>query len=537
RAGNRESAGKHAPPHIIDLADAGGATWHQLFWSALQNILLDPLNLSVRAATRTARRNHEDYRRTHVIRALAVLALYEAEAGTRDSLFSPAEMQEMQARLMLTERTFGAFIDDRHLTRVYQKQTSHWLDTRGHNWELLRQRAEAENLYFEPLEMPDGSATHALVWTTRAEVEKRRGQHFNGRFLNLKSPWGDQRLLNWKGYSETHYYDAEHRRVSPETPGAHAEEMLPLALYGLDHPKIPILLVDFRDGLNPKKREMTRRVLQDVTGTVLSLSGYRLPYFLGRTVYDHVTDRRGMDINQPTRLRSYSQLKLLLALDASLDPQLRAELKRRVERVSLNPLENDLMVEVRLAREQYAALRAAVGRPDALPARLDRDRRAELVTLRHNRAERVLLRLAHTLSFGLYTHRESATREQQFAALNTSRSFARHRRLLREVATTSSQVEVEWDVEEVRRALCFVAASGRRADAQTARAVARIFSHMQDEELRRLSLDCLSRIKHQSAKEAMVRIHSDPRIEPRWRDLIAGYLRPPGREPASTGNE
>jgi hypothetical protein len=31
--------------------------------------------------------------------------------------------------------------------------------------------------------------------------------------------------------------------------------MIPLALYGLDNPKIPMVLVDFRDGLNPKKRE------------------------------------------------------------------------------------------------------------------------------------------------------------------------------------------------------------------------------------------------------------------------------------------
>ena len=49
--------------------------------------------------------------------------------------------------------------------------------------------------------------------------------------------------------------------------------MIPLALYGLDNPKIPMLLVDFRDSFNPKKREMSRRVLHDVTRNFVSLSG------------------------------------------------------------------------------------------------------------------------------------------------------------------------------------------------------------------------------------------------------------------------
>ena len=39
-------------------------------------------------------------------------------------------------------------------------------ETRGHNWELLRQRAEANGLYFEPLGLT-ASRTHALLWVSR----------------------------------------------------------------------------------------------------------------------------------------------------------------------------------------------------------------------------------------------------------------------------------------------------------------------------------------------------------------------------------
>jgi hypothetical protein len=69
-----------------------------------------------------------------------------------------------------------------------------------------------------------------------------------------------------------------------------------------------------------------------------------------------VTDRRGADINQPSRLRAHSQLQLLLSLDASLDSELRDEIARRAARVSMNPLENDVHTEARLARQQYQAL-------------------------------------------------------------------------------------------------------------------------------------------------------------------------------------
>ena len=160
--------------------------------------------------------------------------------------------------------------------------------------------------------MPDGSATHAMLWVAKRDLAKKRTARYNGRFLNISDPWSDKRLLTWHGYVETRYFDSESHQVTSDTPGAEAVEMIPLALYGLDNPKIPMLLVDFRDSYNPKKREMSGRVLHDVTRNILSLSNFgNLPFFLGRTVFDFVTGRRGIDLNQPSRLRTYSQLKLL----------------------------------------------------------------------------------------------------------------------------------------------------------------------------------------------------------------------------------
>lgn len=526
RTGNRRSApGKGVPPPIIDLAKTDREVWNRFFWAALQNIFLDSYGLPLKAASRSYRRNLDDYRKSHVTRALAILSLYEAETGTKP-LFSSEELRDIQARLMLSEKALGGIVDDIFLQRVYAKETTLAKDIRGHNWELLRQRAESEKLYFEPLELPDGSATHAILWVARPDLVTFKDRPFKSRFLNIANPWRDDRLRYWNGYVETRYFDADNRAVAPETPGARPVQMIPLAIYGLDHPKIPILLVDFRDGMNPKWREVSRRVLEDITRTVLTLSRFGdIPYFLSRTVYDFVTGRRGMDINQPTRLRTYSQLKLLLSLDASLDPEFRDEINRRLERVSSNPRENGMEAEAEIARGQYQALMNYARDAEGLPARLARDRREEMASYeKRGQAAKVVTRLANILSFGLYTRRAEATPDFN-ERLDKERRMAYYRRFLREAVRRTPQVEVVYDMAEVRRALQFVAENGQLADGKTAQAAARIFAQTKDEEARTLALRCLYRINNETAKSELLRIYSSPQTEARWRVLSVEYLR------------
>lgn len=529
RAGNRKSA-RGVPPPIIDLARTDREVWNRFFWAALQNIFLDSYGFPLKAASRNYRRNLDDYRKSHVTRALAILSLYEAETGTRP-LFSPEEMRDIQARLMLSEKALGGIVDDIFLQRVYVKETTTAKDIRGHNWELLRQRAESEKLYFEPLELPDGSATHAIVWVARPDLVTYKDRPFKSRFLNIANPWRDDRLRYWDGYVATRYFDADNRVVSPETPGARPVQMIPLAIYGLDHPKIPILLVDFRERENPKWRETSRRVLEDVTRTVLTLSRFGdIPYFLSRTVYDFVTGRRGMDLNQPTRLRTYSQLKLLLSLDASLDPEFRDEINRRLERVSNNPRENDMENEAAIARGQYQALLRHAREVDGLPARLVRDRREEMAGYeKRGQAAKVLTRLASILSFGIYTRRAVVTDDFN-ERLDRARRMAYYRRFLREAVRRTPQVEVVYNMEDVRRALQFVAENHELADGKTAQAAARIFAQTKDEEARTLALRCLYRINNETAKSELLRIYSSPQTEARWRVMSAEYLRLAVRE-------
>jgi hypothetical protein len=160
-----------------------------------------------------------------------------------------------------------------------------------------------------------------------------------------------------------------------------------------------------------------------------------------------------------------------------------------------------------------------------LPARVERDRREELVPLAHGKTARALLRAAGVVSFGLYKHREGGAPEEVRRALDAERRLQYHERFLREVARTTPVVEVVWNVEDVRRSLRYVADAGARASVAAARAAAKIFAQTEDAETRRLCLDCLFRINDEAAKSALLEIYRSPALDPELRETTAQYLR------------
>jgi hypothetical protein len=559
--GNQTQASNSPPKPIVDLANTSRQTWNRFFWTGMQRVFLDSYGIPIKASTRTYRRNAADYRQGHVMQALSILDNYERlrqrtrnenellalsartptgslianAGGVADAptpmlfemapAFTPGEMLELRARLILSRSTFGGLLGPDKFAGTVVKRTMSSVDNSGHNWELLRQRAEAEGLFFEPLTMPDGQATHAILWIAKSDLNAQPNREFHDRFLNIKNPWKDNRLRNWNGYSRISYFDRDSRPATATDAAARPMEMIPLALYGLDHPKIPALLIDFRDNLNPKKREMSQRIFNDLAKNIFSLSNFgNLPYFAGRSLFDFVTGRRGMDVNQPTRLRSYSELKLLLSFNSTIDQKLRDEIERRVQNVSLNPLNNDNESEVRLARQQYDALVDYARRPGGLSAKIERDRAAEMVPLEHGRTARFFYNLANVLSFGRYLHREKATPEL-YARLEMARRIERHTQFLAEVAKSSPQTEVAWDMANVNRSLQFLAEQGSGASAAAAKAAAAIFQKTNDPDARRLCLEALSKINNKTARTELLRAYEKEAAESELRKEIADRLR------------
>jgi hypothetical protein len=258
---------------------------------------------------------------------------------------------------------------------------------------------------------------------------------------------------------------------------------------------------------------------------MLSLSSFgNLPYFAGRKVHGFLTGRRGMDINQPSRVRSYSELKLLLAFNPKINPPLRDELERRIETVSINPMSNDCESEIELARKQYGALVEFARSDNGLPAKVERDRREEMVPLVHGRATRFLFGLGNVVTFGHYVHREDDTPELQ-QRLELARRVQYHTQFLNQVAKSSPQVEVAWNVGTVQKSLRFLADNAVAANGSTAKVAARVFQRSTDEESRKLCLDVLSRINDKTARKEMLRIFREEPPDSEWRVVVAARLR------------
>ena len=530
------SAALKAPRPIINLSETSQPVWQRFFIAGVTTAAVrHPL---LKASIHNYQRNISDYRQSNLMRALTTLSLYESETSpSSDSPFSEAELIQMQAQLALSEKILGGIVDNIHFRSTYEKTATRSRDLSGHNWELLRQQAEASGLYFEPLGLSNETVTHALLWVPADKLrgDSKTNQTFQGRFLNIKNPWSDKRLREWKGYSEIRSFKregdpaSEGQRIGPES----SSSMIPLALYGLNFQKIPALLIDFRDSANPRRRELSGRLINDITRDVLSISRFgNVYYFLASSAFNFITSRRGIDINQPSRIRSAAELRLLLSLDPGLSDGLRAELNRGLENLTINPLENSGRDEGELALAQHKALQAYALLPDGLPAQLQRERGAEAAKLLHRGWDGKLMRLANVLTFGRYIHRDRMTPDL-LRQLDQERQLAHHVRFLREVAKSSPEVEVAWSMEKVMPSLRWVAENGTDKNRDAAKVVGSIFSRTRDIQARGLCLSALKRIGNKEARREMLRIYQDATVPEEWRTASAEYLKlvPPTTQP------
>ncbi len=516
RAGSKDHADQ-VPSPLLDLATPAKTVWPHLAADGVQALQLDALGAAVRSSTRSYRENSSDYRKLQVFRALGALEALERQPGTQTVL--PAEQRrEIYSRLSLSDRTFGGLVRHKNLARFYDRELSRLAGTRAHNWELLRQRAEAEGLYFEPLALPGHPVTQALVWIARDDLDPSGGRRFDSQFLGIANPWCDPRLPAWTGYTETRYFDSEHRPVAASTPGARALELIPLALYSLDYPRVPLLLVDFRNDLNPKRREMLHHGVNSIVTGVLGITGFgNWPYLAASTAWNFVRGRHGAPTDRTARLRSYAEAREFLAADSSLHPALRVELLRRVDHLALNPLENALENEARVAADQHAALLRYAAAPQGLEARLARDRHKELDAYTHSRGSRMLAALG-----GLFrprtVHDDGGAEARLRSDLEARRRAATQVRYLEQLLASSPRPEVVSDPGEIRRVIEALS-SESMLDARAPRLIAEVFARTADFGVRMACLRSLRRSDVEEAKAQLWKLSHDPQTSDAWRAI------------------
>ena len=494
----RPDLGKNAdrkPAAILDLGNTSKVVWNALAQSIVQAAAIDSNGALIRASTRRYRANLADQRQVNLMEGLTAISQLE-EVPEGEALLSEPELLETQARLSLAGKTLGGLVTTEHLPKAYLKNRVQTEETRGHNWELLRQRAELNGLYFDPLGFAR-SRTHALLWIAREDVSPSNGQphKWDGRFLGIADPFNDSRLKNWTGYTEKRYFDESglplDTATAAATPGATTRELIPLALYALEYPKVPLVLVDFRDTHKPKNREMLRLATGDAVSGVLGISKFgNWPFLAGSITWNFVRSRHGDPNNRTARLKAFSQVRRWLTLDGSVDPALRVELQRRLEILGVNPLEESIFEETQIAQRQYDALLRYAADPKGLPARLDHDRNAEIAAQRHGVPARTGLHLANWFSLGIYSHHEMKDSTSLAAEVGRERLAEREIRFLETVAKSSPQPDVVWNIAEVRRAVNELIVTG--VPPRSAEVVSRLMEQTTDAETRELCARALA---------------------------------------------
>jgi hypothetical protein len=494
RAGSHHRRENAVPSSILDMSSVGHNTWLKLIRAIAQSEFLDPIGMPVRASSRAYASNTLDFRNEHVWQALDVLSAAQ-EQGT--GALSHDELEQVQARLLLSTRFFGDLVSESYLPIVYDEDREARIQARQHNWELLRQKAEENGLYFQSLTLGFSKDANVLLWAERPTPGRSAHVAFNSNLLGIDDPFEGNWLEKWKGYMETWTLDENGSRVDPATAGSRTAVMVPVALYSLDYPTAPLLLIDFRQPLKAKRREMIRRATDQVVTGVLGITTFgNLEYFAAKTTWTIIRRRHGAAVDRAPRLRAYSQLRHGLNLDASLDPKLRRELLRRAEGLGLNPFEDGVETEAQLARDQYAALRVYAAAPNGLAKKLDAGRSREIARRVHTAPALAFLRLTSIATLGIYKHKETMT-PMLLASLDRQRRFAWNRRFLEDVVDSSPRPEIAHNIEQVRHSLDAITEIGQNSGEfreASEDLVRRVLALTSDDATRRLCVDCLARL-------------------------------------------
>jgi hypothetical protein len=418
--------------------------------SLLQWTAFDPLMMPVRASSRMYRSNDSDDQRLKLEETITYLRSAPTAEADR-ALPSSQELNTVIARLDLRKRFLGGLFGDNAASRYGRESEFEAERVRSRNWELLRQCAEKTGLYFESVSLGAERDQYGLLWFPQGAAHNVSGTSLKPiwKLLNIKNPWADERLNR----SVALYRRPTIAVGNSGSDGSETESSgryVPLALYSLDYPKFPLLLVNFRDELQVRRHEVTQRTINEVTSGVIGVSHItNWYYYAGSMLYNLVWSRHGIAVDQASRLDCYSQFRAQLSSDKSLDPQFRSELLRHADRLLVNPLELPVERKAELASMHFAQLTNASGEDGVLMKRLNDERRAELAAFGQGKAAGFAQSGLHMATFGRYTQRVSAD-ELQLSTLDRERRVLYRLEFLDALVREGTQPEVAYKAGQIQ---------------------------------------------------------------------------------------
>ena len=440
-------AGDTAP--LLDLNSPGHPVTLELERDILQWTTFDPMITPVRATSRAYRSNEIAYERVHLEETISYLR--RAPVSQDDSALTRTQLDTVIARLEFRKRLLGGLVTETRIARLGEQYDFEQERIRSRNWELLRQCAERTGLLFEPLDLAGTTGEYAIVWFPLHQSTPPTGTSLRSiwKLLDIQNPWSDDRLTNWRGLVYLRSLDENGGLLPADDKSSRQIQIVPLAVYSLRYPKLPLLLLDFRSKLHVRWHEMTQRSINEVTAGVIGISHFtNWYYYVAADLYDFVANRHGAAMNEAARLDCYSQFRVALALDHQIDFSLKKEMQHRMDSLALNPLDAEQGRELEAAAARYRRLDTEAEN-GTLMKLLDKERRSELAAFEESKKARVMEDVLHDATLGSYTHR-SKPDPANVSTLNSYRRIEYHLHFLDSLAEQGTQPEVVYDPDRIQ---------------------------------------------------------------------------------------
>jgi hypothetical protein len=429
------SVSTHDTTPLMDLSVPERPMMAQIGRDVLQWAAFDPTVTPVRASTRAYGSNSADEEYLHLDEAISFLR--RAPVSNDASALTQSQLDTLIARLELRKKLLGGLVGESQATSVGMQAGFEQEGIRRRNWELLRQWAEKTGLIFEPLNLAGNQGHYAILWFPQQESTDPGGSptHSMWKLLGIRNPWNDERLKNWKGPVYERAFSANG-----------SVRVVPLAVYSLDYQKLPLVLIDFRKTLGWRRREMMQRSISELTGGVLGLSHFTNWYFyFGFDFYQFVEARRGKAVDEASRLDCYSEFRMDLELDRSIDPALKQDMEKTWW-LAVNPLEAAPEREIQNAVALYKLLESEAGENGRLMARVDQERRWELSSFGESERAKIAKSALHVATLGLY---KDQAKHDDISILDQDRRVAYQLGFLDSLAQTETPPEVAYDAQRI----------------------------------------------------------------------------------------
>jgi hypothetical protein len=490
-----KSVSKHDTVPFMDLSAPENPMMLRVSRNLLQWTALDPMMTPVRASTHAYGTNHQEDERLHIEEAISYLR--QAPVSNDSTALTPVQLDTVIGKLKLREILLGGLGTDNQAARVGMQSDFEQERIRSRNRELLRQWAEKTGVIFEPLNLNGNQAHYAILWFPQSESAEPKNPSLQPiwRLLAIRNPWTDECLRNWKGpvYERTFDKNSSIR-------------VIPLAVYSLDYPKQPLILMDFRHKLSRRRREVAQRSVNELITGVLGISHFADWYFyVAFDLHRFIVGRRGTALDQGSRLDCYSDFRMHLALDRSLDPALKQDMEQRSRWLAVNPLEAAPEREIQNAIVRYSLLVTQAGENGDLMARVDQEHRFELSSFGESEKTKLTRSMLHVATLSVY---KQEAKSDDIFMLDHERRVTYQLSFLDPLIQADIPPEISYDsqrikasVRELSRLMSTISSSAVRSHAEAT--LERLKNLSKDDELQ---AECTSALALLKQTDAFMRI-------------------------------